>query len=69
MLVFVVCSSYTNPNGQGHNKRYLSYDVVSGSEITHCIEINKQLVVCRFSGNVMKLRFLCHAYGKFLTFS
>ena len=32
---------------------YLSYDVASGSDITSCININKPLVVYRFSGNVM----------------
>ena len=31
----------------------LSYDVASGSEITSCNEIDKPLVVYRFSGNVM----------------
>ena len=30
----------------------LSHDVVSGREITPCIEIDKPLVVYRFSGNV-----------------
>ena len=54
MVVFVVYSSYANPNGQGYNNRYLSYDVVSGIEIMQCIEINKPLVVCRFSENVIK---------------
>ena len=33
---------------------YLSHGVASGSEITPCIKIDKQLVVYRFSGNVMK---------------
>ena len=32
---------------------YLSYDVVSGSEITPCNKIDKPLVVYRFTGNVM----------------
>ena len=31
----------------------LSYDVASGSEITPCNKICKQLVVYRFTGNVM----------------
>ena len=31
----------------------LSYDVASGSDITPYNKIDKQLVVCRFSGNVM----------------
>ena len=31
----------------------LLYDVVSGSEITPCNEIDKPLVVNRFLGNVM----------------
>ena len=31
----------------------LSYAIVSGSEITPCNKIDKQLVVNRFSGNVM----------------
>ena len=31
----------------------LSYDVASGSEIMPCNEIDKPLVVYRFSGNVM----------------
>ena len=31
----------------------LSYDVASGSEITPCNKIDKPLVVCRFTGNVM----------------
>ena len=31
----------------------LSYDVASGSEITQCKKICKQLVVYRLSGNVM----------------
>ena len=31
----------------------LSYDIVSGSEITPCNKICKPLVVYRFSGNVM----------------
>ena len=34
-------------------KQDLSYDVASGSEITSCNKICKQLVVYRFSGNVM----------------
>ena len=34
-------------------KGYLSYDVVSGSEITPCNKICKPLVVYRFTGNVM----------------
>ena len=32
---------------------FLSYDVVSGSEITPCNKIDKPLVVYIFSGNVM----------------
>ena len=32
----------------------LLYDVASESEITSCIQIDKPLVVYRFSGNVMK---------------
>ena len=32
---------------------FLSYDVASGSEITPCNEIDKPLVVYRFTGNVM----------------
>ena len=32
---------------------FLSYDVVSGSEITPCNKIDKPLVVYRFTGNVM----------------
>ena len=35
------------------NKKTLSYDVASGSEITPCNKICKPLVVYRFSGNVM----------------
>ena len=31
----------------------VSYDVVSGSEITPCNKIDKPLVVYRFTGNVM----------------
>ena len=31
---------------------YLSYDVASGSEITPCIKIDKQLVVYRLLGKV-----------------
>ena len=31
----------------------VSYDVASGSEITPCYKIDKQLVVYRFKGNVM----------------
>ena len=31
----------------------LSYDVASGSEITPCDKICKQLVVYRFTGNVI----------------
>ena len=31
----------------------LSYDVVSGSEITPCNKIDNPLVVYRFTGNVM----------------
>ena len=31
----------------------LSYDVVSGSEITPCNKMDKALVVYRFSGNIM----------------
>ena len=34
-------------------QRILSYDVASGSEITPCNKIDKQLVVYRFRGNVM----------------
>ena len=34
-------------------KLHLSYDVASGGEITTCIKIDKPLVVCRFTGNVM----------------
>ena len=34
---------------------FLSYDVVSGSEITPCNKIDKLLVDYRFSGNVMTL--------------
>ena len=41
----------------------------SESEITTCIKIDKPLVVYRFSGNGMKLRFKRLAYGKTLTFS
>ena len=33
---------------------FLSYDVVSGSEITPCNKICKPLVVYQFTGNVMK---------------
>ena len=33
--------------------KLLSYDVASGSEITLCNKIDKQLVVYRFTGNVM----------------
>ena len=36
--------------GELHN---LSYDVVSGSEITPCNKIDKPLVVYRLTGNVM----------------
>ena len=36
------------------NYLLLSNDVAFGSEITPCIEIDKPLVVYRFSGNVMK---------------
>ena len=36
-----------------HNKEYLSYDVAYVSEITPCNKIDKQLVVYRFTGNVM----------------
>ena len=32
---------------------YLSYDVASGSEIMACNKVDKPLVVCRFSRNVM----------------
>ena len=58
------------PVGSG-NYNTLSYDVASGREITPCIKINKPLVVNRFSGSVMKLRFKRHAYqyGRTLTFS
>ena len=35
----------------------LSYDVASESEITPFIKIDKPLVVYRFGGNVMKIRF------------
>ena len=38
-------------------KHFLSYDVASGSVITLCTKICKPLVVYRFSGNVIKLRF------------
>ena len=38
-------------------RRVLSYDNASGSEILPCIKIYKPLVVYRFLGNVMKLRF------------
>ena len=31
----------------------LSYDIASGSEITPCNKINKQLVFYTFTGNVM----------------
>ena len=41
---FTVCSSVHG---------ILSYDVMSGSEITPCIKIDKPLVVYRFTGNVM----------------
>ena len=54
-------------------KTILSYDVASGSEITQCNKIDKQLVVYRFAGNVLryhnnaayvmtKLTFLCQKY-------
>ena len=33
---------------------HLSYDIPSESDITPCIQIDKPLVVYRFSGNVMK---------------
>ena len=39
-----------------HDKFFLSYDIVSGSEITPSIKIDKidkPLVVYRFSGNIM----------------
>ena len=35
------------------SKSVLSYDLTSGSEIMPCNEIDKPLVVYRFSGNVM----------------
>ena len=35
------------------NTFFLSYDIVSGSEIKPCNKIDNQLVVYRFSGNVM----------------
>ena len=35
-------------------KSYLSYDVASGSEITPCNNIDKPLVVYRFTGNVIR---------------
>ena len=35
------------------NLLHLSYDVLSGSEITPCNKIDKPLVVFGFSGNVM----------------
>ena len=38
---------------QAFLKRYLSYDVESGSEIAPCNEIDKPLVVYRFTGIVM----------------
>ena len=37
--------------------------------LTPSKKIDKPLVVYRFSGNVMKWRFLCHTYGNTLTFS
>ena len=56
------CPSKTNINGDEQIaamlvciifEHYLSYGVVSWSEITPCIKIDKPLVVYRFSGNVM----------------
>ena len=38
---------------QVYNKKNLSYDVASGSEITPCNKICKPLVVYRFTGNVV----------------
>ena len=35
-------------NRPAHEKWYMSYDVMSGSEITPCIKIEKPLVVYRF---------------------
>ena len=46
--VFINISKYAN-----QILIYLSYDVASGSEITPCNEIDKPLVVYRFTGNVM----------------
>ena len=39
---------------RGPLKNLLSYDVITGSEITPCNKIDKPLVVYRFSGTVMK---------------
>ena len=43
----------------------LSHNFASRSDITLCNKINKPLVVCRFSGNVMA----CIRDGKILTCS
>ena len=40
-------------NTEERQNLQLSYDVASGSEITPCNEIDKPLVVYRFTGNVM----------------
>ena len=43
---------------------FLSYDVVSGSEIMSCIKIDRPLVVYRFSGTLLTP----HIYGNTLLF-
>ena len=49
-------------NNAMHNRLYIFCN-----DYKKC-KIDKPIVVYRFSGNVMKLRFKRHAYGKILTF-
>ena len=48
MATYTYLSSYVSLGGY-----YLSHDVASGSDITPCNQIDKPLVVYRFSGYII----------------